>query len=293
MIMNAQAITHAAHGAAPTFAQLWSPGFLLAMVVLGVLYTLATGPWRSRFAESEPVGLKPRLWFWGGLALWYIAEGSPLSYYGHHEFFSLHMLQQAVLYLVMPPFLLLGTPGWLLRPLFRTKGGERFMKVFANPMLSLFLFNFIFSLYHIPIVMDWLMVHEAALRLYYVIFLTAAFQMWFPVFCPMPEYAKISELKKMLYIFVNGILLTPACALIIFAKDPLYASYAHIPATIWFLESVDDQQLGGVVMKIVQEIVYGFALAYVFFRWYRSERQKEEEEDLLSDSMMHSTGNAH
>lgn len=36
-----------------------------------------------------------------------------------------------------------------------------------------------------------------------------------------------------------------------------------------------DQQLGGVLMKVIQEIVYGVMLFYVFIEWYRKERDEE------------------
>jgi putative membrane protein len=41
---------------------------------------------------------------------------------------------------------------------------------------------------------------------------------------------------------------------------------------------VEDQQTGGVIMKIIQEIVYGTVIGYVFFRWARREREKEKNE---------------
>jgi putative membrane protein len=93
-------------------------------------------------------------------------------------------------------------------------------------------------------------------------------------------------------------LITPACALIIFANDPLYATYYDPQAWMKSLElcvpagtlaSLDltgpqmfmsmsilhDQQLGGVLMKIIQEIVYGAMLFFIFIEWYKKEREKE------------------
>ena len=40
--------------------------------------------------------------------------------------------------------------------------------------------------------------------------------MWWPMLNPLPEYQTLSDIKKLGYMFANGILLTPACALIIF-----------------------------------------------------------------------------
>lgn len=273
-------VSQMGHEAAPTFAQLWSPGLLLLLVAVGVLYTFAVGRWRDRFPDSEPVSLKKKLYFWTGIALWYIAEGTPVAYYGKHYLFSVHMFQQSILYLIMPPFFLVSLPGWLLRAGLKSKGSKRIVSALAHPLFALFFFNFIFSMYHIPMVMDWLMARETIMWLYKAVFLFAAFQMWFLIFCPLPEYNRLSDLKKIGYIFVNGILLTPACALIIFATHPMYEMYASVSEQYLLLPMLDDQQLGGVIMKIVQEIVYGVALAFCFYRWYNRERKKDEEEEI-------------
>ncbi|MCZ8523235.1 MULTISPECIES: cytochrome c oxidase assembly protein [Paenibacillus] len=282
--------SHSSHSADPSFAALWSPGLLLLFIVAGILYTLAVGRWRKDIPDSEPVPFKQKMWFWIGLALWYAAEGSPLSYYGHHLYFSVHMFQQSILYLIMPPILLLGTPAWLLRSVIRTEKAKRFLWWVTSPVLALFFFNFIFSMYHIPMVMDWLMARPAALFAYKAVFLVSAFQLWFPVFTPLPELGRMSELKKMGYIFLNGVLLTPACALIIFAGKPMYEMYAAVPPELLYLPMVDDQQLGGVIMKIVQEIVYGWALWYTFFRWYRTERRQDDEEELTEQAYISAAG---
>jgi len=289
-----EAMSHSGHGSgvATNFASLWSPGLILVLIIIGWLYGAAVHRWRHRFAESEPVSVKQQLFFYTGLFLFYVAEGSPLYYYAHHYSFSAHMFQQSLLYLVMPPLVLLGIPGWLVRPLFKGKAADRFMKLWTHPMISLFTFNLIFSFYHIPMIMDTLMTYPPLHIIYNAIFLIAAFQMWFPVFCPLPEYNKISDLWKMAYIFLNGILLTPACALIIFAGVPLYENYRDVSEQFLFMSILHDQQLGGVIMKIVQEIVYGIALAYTFFRWYRRERKQEEQEDLENEAYVRSRMNA-
>ena len=45
------------------------------------------------------------------------------------------------------------------------------------------------------------------------------------------------------------------------------------------LSLLHDQQLGGILMKILQEIIYGVVLFQVFFEWFRSEQQEGEELD--------------
>ena len=109
--------------------------------------------------------------------------------------------------------------------------------------------------------------------------------MWCPVFCTLIEWKRMTDFQKMGYIFFNGVLLTPACALIIFSNSLLYPAYVHGSQAINFiLPPLQDQQLGGTLMKIIQEIVYGVALAYVFFRWYRKERKKDDDEEAIVEN---------
>jgi putative membrane protein len=266
-------------GISAGFFELWNPVVLLLVVVVGALYVQAVGPWRQHFEGAEPVRFKHKLSFVTGLLLFYVAQGSPLAYVGHHYLFSAHMLQQSILYLIMPPLLLIGTPAWLVRFLLKPKWLGGIVKASVKPLFALFWFNLVFSFYHIPFIMDAVMENEWLQLLYQTVLLIAAFQMWFPVFCPLPEWDGLSELKKMAYIFLNGILLTPACALIIFAGKPLYAMYMNVTPPFPYLHTVDDQQLGGVIMKILQEVVYGLALGYTFFKWFRKERKNDELSD--------------
>lgn len=39
---------------------------------------------------------------------------------------------------------------------------------------------------------------------------------------------------------------------------------------------LEDQQLGGIIMKVIQELVYGTFLAHVFFEWAKKEREKDD-----------------
>jgi putative membrane protein len=73
----------------------------------------------------------------------------------------------------------------------------------------------------------------------------------------------------------GGGLLLPACALIIFSDSPMYAPFQEGSTLVPILTPLHDQQLGGVLMKITQEISYSIALAYTFFRWVGNERAKE------------------
>jgi putative membrane protein len=257
-----------------SFVDLWSPVVALFLIVIGYLYLKA-----ARAADEPRVTAGQKASFLFGLALYYIAAGSPLDYVGHHYLFSVHMFNQSVLYLIMPLFVLGGLPGWMLLKLFRTLRIERIAKAAVQPLVALFTFNLLFSFYHIPSVMDRVMANDWLHLLYQTVLLLSSFQMWFPVAGRDVGWEEPTELKRMGYIFLNGILLTPACALIIFAGKPLYLMYQEAVLPFAQYTIVEDQQLGGVIMKIIQEISYGAVLAVTFFRWYRTERKKDEDVD--------------
>ena len=94
--------------------------------------------------------------------------------------------------------------------------------------------------------------------------------------------------------------LSPACALIIFAGTPMYAIYNDPtvwadamgycvsnpaalldlvggPAAFNMMDPLEDQQAGGIIMKLVQEVMYGAILAYVFFQWFRREHSSDDD----------------
>ncbi|WP_394175915.1 cytochrome c oxidase assembly factor CtaG [Guptibacillus hwajinpoensis] len=281
-----------------SFAALWSPVILAIAIIIAGLYLLLTGPLKSKFKDSAPFPVYKKLFFLIGVFIFYIGFGGPLSLMGH-LLLSIHMTEMALVYLIAPPLMIVGTPAWLIRPLLNITIVHKLVKFFTFPIISLLLFNGLFSFYHIPEIFDYLMVNYTAQDIYKVALVISAFAMWWPLVCPVPEYDTLSGVKKLGYIFADGVLLTPACALIIFATTPLYATYTD--PTVWAnamgycvpngtivspalfdqfkpLGIMEDQQLGGIIMKIIQELSYGTALGYIFFQWARTERQKDDEE---------------
>ncbi|WP_010277013.1 cytochrome c oxidase assembly protein [Paenibacillus senegalensis] len=269
--------TEHVHNLNPDFFALWRPDVFLLTVLLGAVYFYLIGPGRKHFPNAKPVPFGKQAWMVSALVIFYLGQGSPLGYYGHGFLFSAHMLQMSLVYLAVPPLVYLGIPDWMTRHLLAKPGVKKWLHPITHPLIALLLFNLLFSFYHLPLIFDFLMVNHLLHNVYHFILIATALLMWFPVFIMDKYWCRISELKKLIYIFANGVLLTPACALIIFAGTELYSIYAGAPQLFTFLPPVDDQQTGGVIMKIMQEFVYGLMLAFVFFRWYNLEKKKEAE----------------
>jgi putative membrane protein len=268
------------HDMSGSFAALWSPGLILILLIITYVYFQLIGRFHQRFAGSSTVPLGKKLLFITSIVIIYIAQGSPLNYYSHGLIFSFHMLQQTLIYLILPPLLFISLPDWLIRPVLMKTVVRKWIFPLTHPLIAGLLFNLLFSFYHIPLIFNYSFDHSLLHNTYHWVLAITAFIMWCPVFCSLPEWKRMSDFQKMGYVFFNGVLLTPACALIIFSKDLLYPAYAQGSLMINFaLPPIEDQQLGGTLMKIIQEMVYGVALASIFFHWYRKEKKKDDDED--------------
>ena len=288
-----------------SFEDLWSPWTFFFMAALVIVYFYLAGPWRERHVpQAAPATIRQKCMFVTGMVLFYFVQGGPLELLGH-LMFTFHMADMSVSYLIVPPLILLGIPTFMWRAAFSGKAWSK-LSWLMHPILTLVLFNMLFSIYHVPVVHDYVMTHFLIHRLYYFVLLITSFMMWWQIACPVPEWNRITDLKKMAYIFANGMLLTPACALIIFSSTSMYATYNDPevwakamgycvsgdpsallamfkgPSFFNLMDPAEDQQLGGIVMKLVQEVMYGAILAYVFYNWYKKEHA--DSDDVLPDA---------
>lgn len=280
------------------FRALWSPYFFIVLSLISIGYYLLTVKYRSRYSDSEPLRNKEGILFIVSMVLIYVVKGSPIDLMGHLMFYA-HMIQMAVLYLVIPPILIAAIPHWVWRKFLNKSINDKMFRFFTKPLVALILFNGIFSFYHIPLVFDFVKQNMWLHGLYTAALFLLAIFMWWPLMNGLKEYQSLNGLKKVGYVFASGVLLTPACGLIIFADNPMYQTYSDPqawaealklcvpPSMLAGLELsgpemfnsmslLEDQRLGGVVMKIIQEIVYGVILAHIFFNWYRQEQEETE-----------------
>lgn len=106
------------------------------------------------------------------------------------------------------------------------------------------------------------------------ILLFFAFVMWLPVASPYKPVRIASDPMQMLYLFFAGLLLTPACVIIIFSAVPVYPTFNEATSMLG-INPLLDQQLGGLYMKLITEFVYGPGLGIIFWRWVRKEKEEE------------------
>lgn len=245
---------------------------------------------------SSPVSVKQQLSYVSGVLLLYIGKGSPVYLLGH-IMFSVHMIEMTLVYLLATPLILMGIPTWAYEKMMRLKAVRAIFNFFTRPVISILLFNGLFTFYHFPIIFDYVIVRESLAAIASIILFIAAIFMWWPILSPLPDGKNLSDLRKIVYIIINGVMLTPACAYLFLSNTILYSAYSD-PA-IWavmlgyclptnttldmnlviaeffnILPPLQDQKFAGVLMKVLQELIYIVFLIIVFNRWVRNEKKK-------------------
>ena len=262
---------------------------------------LLTTKYSHLFKDSKPLTKLQISLFIVVMAVYYLVKGGPLDLMGHLMFYA-HMIQMSVLIFIIPPLLIISIPEWVWRTLWLNTIFKNVFSFLSKPFLSLVLFTATLSLYHIPVVFDTVKTNFLLHESYTALLILFSLIMWWPIVNKVEVYGSLTGLKKVAYIFGSSALILPACALIIFNGNPMYATYSNpelwakslalcVPAStlsslstlgisgpemFTSLSLIHDQQLGGVFMKIIQEIVYAFVLYRVFFEWYKSEQNVSE-----------------
>lgn len=281
------------------FRALWSPYFFVALVLVVVLYFLLTKKWRHLFEGVEPVTKRETRYFLASMVLLYIVKGSPVDLIGH-ILFSVHMTQMALLLLGVAPLMIIGIPNFIWKKVFSVKFIDKTVRLLTKPIISLLIFTLAFSMYHYPMVLDYIKLSAVLHAVFTITVFLAALVLWWPVLNTMEDHPNLHGLKKIGYVILSALLVTPACALIIFVDVPVYETYSSgeawlqamalcVPAgtlsglsisgpeLFTNMPTVYDQQLGGIIMKVVQELIYVVVIGKIFIKWYREEQLNADE----------------
>lgn len=298
------------------FRALWSPYYALALLAVVVLYFLITVKWRHKFENSTALTKKEASFFLLGMALLYILKGSPVDLLGH-ILFTVHMVQMAFLLLLVAPIFIMGIPNWMWEKIFEVKIIDKIFRFFTKPLIALLMFGLAFSAYHYPMILDEVKLSLIGHALFTTVVFMSAIFYWWPVVNTLEDQPKVHGLKKIGYVILSAILITPACTLIIFADTPMYATYTDGeawlqamalcvpsgtlaglsglgisgPEMFTDMSPLYDQQLGGILMKVSQELIYVFVIGKIFYSWANDERKNADEitrQELLKHQALHS-----
>jgi putative membrane protein len=254
------------------------PSILIGCILFAGLYLVAVGPLRRKYGWADGIERSRVAWFMTGVAVMFLALNGPIHDLGDNYLFSAHMIQHLMITLIMPPLLLIGTPAWLYRPILKHRWVWQTARVLTAPLMAFTIFNVVLAVWHVPRFYNWALVDPNVHIVQHLMFMAAAVICWWPAVNPVPELGRLTPPIRLLYIFALGIPMSVISALITLSRTVLYPWYEAAPRIFENLSAIDDQQLGGLIMWIPGMMIYWVAITVLFFRWSRSEQQREAEE---------------
>lgn len=204
-------------------------------------------------------------WLALGVVLLWFGSDWPMHDIAEEYLFSAHMTQHMVLTYMVPPVFLLATPEWLARLVLGRGRVKRAFFAIARPVPAALAFNGLLLGTHwagvVNASVDNALLHYAV----HAALVSTAFLLWTPVCGPLPEL-RISYPGQMIYLFVTSIIPTVPAGWLTFAEGAVYSAY-DVPQRLWGLDVTEDQQVAGLIMKLVGGGFLWLIITVRFFQW--------------------------
>jgi putative membrane protein len=246
------------------------PFLLISLLLVGWLYALGTGPLRERISPETKYPLGKAILFYSGLIMTYLAVGSPLDQLGEQFLFSAHMVQHMLLIYVSTTLFIFGTPSWLIDHLLRPEPVRKVMSVLTHPACGGLLFTVIYTAWHVPTLYE-LALRDKGIHIleHWTMFALGIFMLW-PYLTLSKRVPRRSYGIRMIGLFLLMVGQLPVFAFLTLAGEAIYPTYIWAPRII-NLDPLNDQILGGIIMKVIN---MGFSLTILgttFYAWAKSE----------------------
>jgi len=240
----------------------WSihPSTAIGIAALGALYL-----WAAHRLQKEPT-LAQRSFFFAGLFVMFASLNGPIHDLSDYYLFSAHMVQHLLLTLAMPPLLLAGVPGWMLRPLLTRRAVAPIARFFTRAPIAFVTFNVVMAGWHLPPFYNAAMANHDIHILEHLMFMATAMLMWWPLLSQLPEFPRLAYPGQMLYSFLMSIPMSIVAVYIAMSDHVLYPAYAAAPRVLP-ISPLEDQLLGALIMWIPGGIIFMIIMTVVFFKW--------------------------
>jgi putative copper resistance protein D len=213
-----------------------------------------------------------------GLAVILVALSSAIDVYAG-VFLTVHMVQHLLLAMVAPPLLALGAPitlalrvaspetrHTLILPVLHS----RIVRVLASPLVAWPLFAVAMWLTHFSPLYNAALedpnVHDAE----HLLYLAAGLLFWWPVIAADPIPQRMGYGTRLAYLGFQMPINAAVGLAIYFAPAVLYPHYATLVRT-WGPDALTDQQIGGVLMWGVGDLLLLAAIPLVVVAWMRAD----------------------
>jgi putative membrane protein len=275
-VLALPALAHEAPGAVATMPELrWSfDAWVVALLAASaVLYAIGVQRLWRRAGRGRGITFGQAARFAAGWLVLCAALLSPIDTLSA-QLFSVHMLQHELLMVVAAPLLVQSRPleawTWALNPAWRRALGRiaridllrGAWRTCSEPIGAWCLHAIAIWVWHVPVLFEAALADEAVHIAQHSCFLGSALFFWWSVFGRVAAQrggaAIASVFTTMMHTSALGALLT-------FAPTPWYAHY--VQTTVFGLSTLEDQQLGGLVMWVPGGISYLVAGLYIVAAW--------------------------
>ena len=251
----------------------------ILLFVAAYLYVTGLSRWQR---PSHPVNRWQKASFFAGLFAIFLALQSPLEPLAEH-LFSFHQVQHVTLRMIGPLLVLLGAPltpflrglpPWALQGVVRPVVGhplsQRAYDKVTNPVVTTIMFLAVLYLWQIPGPHNLALAHELVHESMHLTMLISGFLFWWLVIDPKPHRSRLHYGLRILYLGLIVIPNTLLGAVITFRSDVIYTGYAlvHQP---FGLSLIIDQQLGGLTLWVVGDMMSILTAGIVMIMWYEKE----------------------
>jgi cytochrome c oxidase assembly factor CtaG len=238
----------------------FDPLEISVLALAGALY------WRrasTLVRTRRPVPRRRIAAFAAGLLVLFVALVSPIDTIGEERLFSVHMLQHLLLGDIGALLLVLGLDGRLLRPLLRVRLVQR-LRVLAHPLVALPLWAANFVLWHLPVLFDAALRHDAIHALQHALFVGFGMLMWAALIEPLPGPAWFTAPWKIPYVLGMWLVMLALSQVFIWSSHPFYIRY-----------DLTDQKAGGGVMLVESAFTMLPALVWVLLQVLRESEARQ------------------
>lgn len=265
----------------------WSPGALIFILLLCLLYILAIRLARRNSEDSGDIGSHPEkvlkkrhiVSFALAMIIMALLLLTPLDTLARTQLFAAHMVQVVFLITLCAPLCLLASPERLWQPLLRLPAAQRTMAWLTRPLVGSIIFNLTFFFWHTPNPFRFALQHGSVYHLELLsLFLTALLN-WWPLIGPVRELRRIGYPLQMLYAFLDGQPVDIFAFLLVFTGAVFYPYYL-IPASLarLGLTAYPLQAVGGAFL-LIPGLVDLTVMTPLFFLWLQQAEEKAKVAD--------------
>jgi cytochrome c oxidase assembly factor CtaG len=233
--------------------------------------------------------------FFLGLAALLVALASPIDGYAAVSF-AVHMVQHMLLTVVAAPLMMLGAPirpllrglpGWvravIVRPLARSRAVRASVHLLRHPLIAAALYVGGLYAWHLPNLYDAALLDARVHLIEHAWFFFSALLFWSVVIDPEPFRATLGYGARLPYLVVLGAAQnTVLGGILSFSSRLLYTAYADAGATVFDLDRVTDQRIGGAIMWVVGDFVFLAAASVAFFLWLAEEEEMQKRRERIA-----------